>query len=124
MTTYGKELILDLHNCNKELMNKETIEVYFKELCNLIDMEAVKAEYWVEDEGMNKAEYDANPHLQGTSAVQFIKTSNITIHTISGLGNVYLNIFSCKDFDARLAEGFSIAFWEGQKVNCLVLDRV
>lgn len=121
---YGKEMILDLHSCNKDLMNKETLEIYFKELCNLIDMERVKTEYWIEDEGMDRAEYDANPHLQGVSGVQFIKTSSIVVHTITGLGNVYINIFSCKDFDARLAEGFSIGFFDGTKVNCVVLDRV
>jgi len=121
---YGKEMILDLHECNKELMTKEHLDHYFDELCNLIDMEQVKQMYWVEDEGIDPEEYKANPHLQGVSAVQFIKTSNITVHTISGLGNVYINIFSCKDFDARLAEGFSIGFFEGQKVNCIVLDRV
>jgi len=121
---YGKEMILDLHECDKSLMTQETLEIFFKELCSLIDMERVKATYWIEDEGMDRAEYDANPHLQGVSAVQFIKTSNITVHTISGLGNVYINIFSCKDFDARLAEGFSIGFFDGKKMNCIVLDRV
>lgn len=121
---YGKEMILDLHDCNKELMNQRSLEMYFKELCDLIDMERVKTEYWIEDEGMSREEYDANPHLQGVSACQFIKTSSIVVHTISGLGNVYINIFSCKDFDARLAEGFTIGFFEGTKVNCVVLDRV
>lgn len=120
---YGKELILDLHKCNKELMTKEVLDQYFDELCKLIDMEQVKRMYWIEDEGIDPQEYKDNPHLQGVSAVQFIKTSNITVHTISGLGNVYINIFSCKDFDARLAEGFSIGFWDGIKTNCVVLDR-
>lgn len=121
---YGKEMILDLHECNKALMTQENIDKYFDELCDLIDMEQVKKMYWIEDEGCDPEEYKNNPHLQGVSAVQFIKTSSIVVHTISGYGNVYINIFSCKDFDARLAEGFSIGFWEGKKVNCVVLDRV
>jgi len=124
MKCYGKELILDLHECDASLMTQEYLEVYFRELCSLIDMEQVKCMYWVEDEGMNKEEYEAHPHLQGVSAVQFIKTSNITVHTLTALRHVYLNIFSCKDFDAKLAEEFSTTFFKGQKANCVVLDRL
>jgi S-adenosylmethionine/arginine decarboxylase-like enzyme len=104
-------------------MTKDTIQLYFDELCDLIGMVKCDAHYW-EEEHITKEELANCPHLVGVSAVQFIKTSNVTIHTISGLGNVYINIFSCKDFDARLAEGFSIGFWDGKKVNCVVMDRV
>ena len=120
---YGKEMILDLHDCDKNLMTKETLEVYFKELCELIDMERVRVHFWT-DEGIDPEEYANNPHLQGVSACQFIKTSSIVVHCISGLGHVYINIFSCKDFHSGLAEGFSIGFFDGKKVNCVVLDRV
>lgn len=121
---YGKEMIIDLHECNTDLMVQANLDKYFDQLCSLIAMKQVKRMYWIEDEGCDEGEYEANPHLQGVSAVQFIKTSNITVHTISGLGCVYINIFSCKDFDSKVAEDFSIKFWEGKKANCVVLDRV
>ena len=120
---YGKELILDMHNCNLDSMTKESIENFLKKLCKLIDMERCGLHWW-EEEFISKEELEAHPHLVGISCCQFIKTSSITMHAITGLGQVYLNIFSCKDFDARLAEGFSIGYFEGDKKNCSVIDRI
>ena len=119
---YGKELILDLHNCNPEKFNRETLERYFKELGELIDMQRAEL-FWWDDHGLPPEEHQTEPHLKGTSAVQFIMTSNITIHTLDILKNVYLNIFSCKDFDADIAKDFSENFFEGTTVNSAVIDR-
>jgi len=120
---YGKELILDLHNCNKETMTKENLDIFFQKLCELIEMESVKTCYWIEDEGIDPVEYKENPHLQGISAVHFIRTSSITIHAITGLKKTFINIFSCKNFNSELAEGFAIGFFEGTKVNCVTVER-
>lgn len=119
---YGKMICLDIHECDSKKMTKPMIRQYFKEVCDLIGMERVKAHWWT-DEGISKEEWEANPHLQGVSAVQFIKTSAITLHAITGLGNVYVDIFSCNDFDTRLAEGFTIKFFDGTKKSCVVMDR-
>ncbi|MBI1956849.1 MAG: S-adenosylmethionine decarboxylase [Candidatus Niyogibacteria bacterium] len=119
---YGKELLLDLHNCNPKKFTRKTIGRYFKELCGLIDMERHDMHWW-DDVGLPKAKRQTLPHLKGTSAIQFITTSNVTIHTLDILKNVYLNIFSCKEFDARVAAEFSRKFFEGKIVNLKVTDR-
>lgn len=36
---YGKELILDLHQCDPSTFDRESIESYFEQLCDLIEME-------------------------------------------------------------------------------------
>jgi S-adenosylmethionine/arginine decarboxylase-like enzyme len=46
------------------------------------------------------------PHLHGISAVQFIETSNIVCHALPLLKAVYLNLFTCKEFDTDDALGF------------------
>ncbi len=71
---YGKELILDLHDCDPTTFNRESISGYFKELCELIDMEAHALHFWdYLNCGLTKEEYDAlEPHVKGTSAIQFI----------------------------------------------------
>jgi len=109
--SYGKELILDLHDCDVSKFTREGIEQYMNELCDLIDMERCVLHFW--DYEGEQEEYDKAPdHLKGISAVQFISTSNITIHTLDILQKVYLNIFSCKEFDTKKAEAFS-ALWFG-----------
>jgi S-adenosylmethionine/arginine decarboxylase-like enzyme len=113
---YGKEVVLDLHNCNPKKFTRELIEGYFKSICGLIDMQRADLHWW-DDEGLPEEEKETDPHLKGTSAIQFITTSNITIHTLDILKNVYINVFSCKDFESRLVESFTKKWFEGEVVN-------
>jgi S-adenosylmethionine/arginine decarboxylase-like enzyme len=122
MITYGKELILDLHECDPSTFTRKSIRKFFKELCELIDMERCKLCWW-DDYGLPPEECQTKPHLKGTTAVQFIKTSNITIHTLDLLKSVYLNIFSCKDFDLDTVKQFSESFFQGKIVNNHVIER-
>jgi len=119
---YGKELVLDLHNCNAKKFTRTALEKFFKELCTEIDMKRCELVWW-DDHGLPPEECQTEPHLKGISAVQFIMTSNITIHTLELLGNVYLNIFSCKEFDAGKASVFSQRFFEGKVVSATTIVR-
>lgn len=122
MKNYGKELILDLHKCNSKKFTREYITEFFEKLCKEIDMEACKVTFW---EYETQEEFDkAPPHLKGISAVQFISTSNITIHTLHDLKAVYLNIFSCKDFHFMSAHKFCEKFFEGEVVRNLAITRL
>lgn len=120
---YGKELILDLHDCDPSTFTREGIENYFKKLCDMINMEKCEL-YWWDDYGLSPEEQETEPHLKGTSAIQFIKTSNITIHTLDILKNVYLNIFSCKEFDSNIVKKFSEDWFKGKTVNSQVIERI
>lgn len=120
---YGKELILDLHDCELGTFTRKSIRKYFKEVCTLIDMERCKLCWWddlhtPEDEKVTEA------HLVGTSAVQFILTSNITIHTLDLMARVYVNVFSCKDFDEDAAVEFTRRWFGGCVVTKTVVDRI
>lgn len=122
MNSYGKELILDIHNCDSSKFNRRSIKNYIQRLCELIEMERCKLCWW-DDYGVPVEEQETEPHLKGTTAVQFIKTSNILIHTLDLLKNVYINIFSCKDFDADLAKNFSKEWFKGKIVNSQIIER-
>jgi len=119
---YGKELILDLQSCNAKKFTRKALKRFFKDLCSLIDMERCEL-FWWDDYGVPAEERQTEPHLNGTSAIQFIMTSNITIHTLDLMGNVYLNIFSCKDFDAKKATDFSRKFFEGRVASAKTIIR-
>lgn len=122
MKNYGKELILDLHNCDVSKFDRKNIRNYFKKICDLIDMERCKLTWW-DDYGVPPEEQETEPHLKGTSAVQFIKTSNITIHTLELLEAAYINIFSCKEFDRKTAEKFTREWFGGKIVTSQIIVR-
>lgn len=113
---YGKEVILDIHNCNPRKFTRKIIKEYFVELCDLINMQRCDLHWW-DDYGLPPKERQTDPHLVGTSAVQFIMTSNITIHTLDIMKRVYLNIFPCKDFEANVVKNFSEKWFEGKIVS-------
>ena len=108
---YGQELILDLHGCNASRYTRKAIEQYFVEVCELIDMERCDLHFW-DDVGVPEDEWQADPKTKGTSAVQFILTSTVVIHTLELTKAAYVNIFSCKDFDTDEAASFT-ANWFG-----------
>jgi len=110
---YGHELIVDLKNCNPKKFNRGDITFYLENLCDLIDMELCQIHFW-DDLYLPDEEKQTDPKTKGTSVIGFILTSNITIHTLDDLGNVYLNIFSCKEFDRNLVEKFSKDWFEGE----------
>ena len=123
MKSYGKELIIDIHNCDPSTFTRKSIRKYFKLLCKQIDMEPEKLCWW-DDHGIEPDLQQTEPHTKGTTAVQFILTSNITIHTLDILKNVYINIFSCKDFDTEIAMQFSEEWFKGKVVNSHIIERI
>ena len=120
---YGIELILDLHGCDISNFNRVSIRNYFKQLCKLIDMQRCELHFW-DDEGLPEEERQTSPHTQGTSAVQFILTSSIVIHTLDQLKAVYINIFSCKEFDPSIVERFTVDWFSAKQCTARFLERI
>ena len=120
---YGKELIIDLTFCNPKKFNRKCLKIYFEGICRILDMVPEDQYFW-DYVGCSREEYELAPiHLKGTSAIQFITTSNITIHTLDKLKEVYLNIFSCKEFDVGKAVDYSRRFFDGVINNFTVIER-
>ena len=121
--SYGKELILDLHNCDVSTFNRKSLDGYFEKLCKAIDM--VKCErYWWDDVGVSEDEKQTSPHTKGTSAVQFILTSTIVVHTLDDLKAVYINIFSCKEFDEKIAEQITKDWFCAKECRSQFIERI
>ena len=119
---YGHELILDLHDCNSSRFNRQDIEQFFEELCCLIDMERCDLHFW-DDVGVSEQERQTNPKTKGTSAVQFILTSTIVVHTLDLMKVAYVNIFSCKNFDTDEAARFSAEWFDSTDWTANVVAR-
>lgn len=119
---YGQELILDLHGCDAARFTRREIEQFCVDLCELIDMERCDLHFW-DDVGVPEEERQINPKTKGTSAVQFILTSTIVIHTLDLLKTVYVNIFSCKEFDTEEAAKFTAMWFASQEWTATVVTR-
>ena len=119
---YGIELILDLYGCNVRTFNRIAIEKCFIELCDLIEMERCDLHFW-DDIGVSEEERQTNPMTIGTSAVQFILTSTIVIHTLEVLRSAYINVFSCKEFDSQAATEFLVRWFEASEWSAREIER-
>jgi S-adenosylmethionine/arginine decarboxylase-like enzyme len=121
-SSYGFELILDLHDCNSKKFNRTLLKKYFIELCKIIDMQLCEVHFW-DDIGVPLDERQMLAHTKGTSAVCFILTSSIVIHTLDILKAVYVNIFSCKPFDPAAAEKFTKEWFLAGSVKSTFIER-
>ena len=123
VTPYGFELILDLHGCNPAKFNRADIDGYFSELCRRISMEKAETHFW-DDVGVPIKERQTSPQTKGTSAVCFIITSTIVVHTLDLLETVYVNIFSCKTFDSAVAAEFTENWFQAGSCKTTFIPRV
>lgn len=122
MKPYGKELILDLHDCKFDRVTQEYLRDFLVSLVKQIDMSPEKITFWeYEDED----EYNEAPaHLKGISGVQFISTSNVTIHALDEMKRVYLNVFSCKKFNSSIVKDFAVEYFGGVIINAVAITRI
>ena len=120
---YGNELIIDMHNCKSELFNRNNINNFFDEVCEKTNMQKCEL-FWWDDLKTPEEEKQINPKTKGTSAIQFILTSNITIHTLDELGKVFINFFSCKVFEHPGVSDLALKYFKGKIVNQIYLTRL
>ena len=120
---YGKELIIDLHDCDVSMFTRKSIRSYCIQLCRLIKMKREDLHFW-DDHNVPEKYKQTSEHTSGISAVQFILTSNITIHTLNLLSNAYINIFSCKDFNSDEALEFTKEWFKGTVKQSKTVSRL
>ena len=98
---YGMEVILDFYDCDpKAIRSGKIIRNYAIKLCKLIKMKRY-------GKPMTPHFGHADPKTSGYSLLQFLETSSITGHFSEQYNAAYLNIFSCKKFNAKTAINFS-----------------
>ena len=98
---YGRELVLDLYECDpKKISDGESIRQFVVKLCDeVIEMKRY-------GEALIPHFGHENPITSGYSLVQLIETSCVSAHFSEHKKAVYLNIFSCKWFNADKTEEF------------------
>ena len=119
---YGLELILDLHDCDASTFTRANIKRFCAEICEVIDMERCDLYFW-DDFGVPSGNQQTDPKTKGTSAVQFILTSTIVIHTLDLMKAAYVNIFSCKEFNTDEAAQFAAKWFDSADWTATVVVR-
>ena len=89
---WGKSMWMDCKNCNSNILFGDIIRNFSKELVEKIDMIAF---------GDPQVIYFGSDDKEGYTLVQLIETSNIVAHFSSKSQTMYLDVFSCKDFDPQ-----------------------
>jgi S-adenosylmethionine decarboxylase len=110
-TPWGQHLVLDLSGCPKaHLTDADHIKSWSKTLVEAIGMVAY---------GEPQLEHFAthSEKTGGYTLIQLIETSNICAHFAENLGQVYIDIFSCKTFDYAVAIAVCERFFEPTKVT-------
>jgi S-adenosylmethionine/arginine decarboxylase-like enzyme len=120
---YGYELMLDLHGCDVSTFKRTSLRRYFANICEAIDMKKCELHFW-DDYGVPVEERQTSPHTKGTSAVQFILTSTIVIHTLDLMKTAYVNIFSCKPFDKKIATQITREWFGAKKCKVHFIERI
>lgn len=93
MRTWGKHLLVDAGNCDREaIKSEEVIKAFLIDLVKRIDMVA-----YGEPQLAHFATHD--PAKGGYTFVQMIETSLIDGHLVDSNGDAYISVHSCKDFD-------------------------
>lgn len=113
---FGYHAMFDCANCDREkISSRDNIYNYVKTLVEEIDMVAV-------GEPIIEMLCVGDPKV-GYSMMQLISTSNITGHFMEISGEVYLDIFSCKPFDVKIAERVVEDFFKPEKMRVNYLIR-
>ena len=107
LNAWGIASSIDIYGCTPEtIRDADAIRRFVEELCDLIDMKRfgdTQVVHFGEDE-----------RVAGYSMVQLIETSLISAHFANQTNTVYLDVFSCKPYDAEAVEAFSKHFFGGK----------
>lgn len=112
---WGLATAIDLHDCDPDLLkNAEAIKDYAGKLCALIE-----AKPWGP---CHVQHFGVNPDVAGYSMMQLVETSLVSGHFANKTNRIFLDIFSCKYYDAIKAIEFSKEFFRAKDVSfrCLI----
>ena len=117
MKYFGKHLILDCKKCKKgKIKDLENIKKFINELLKITKMKK-----WG-DLIVQNLNYGPK-HLHGYSIVQLIHTSSIVCHFCNNTGDLYVDFFSCKNFDNIKIINFLNKYFETKKIKTQSIQR-
>lgn len=117
---FGVELIIDADNCTGELVDKNHIQNFIDDLCELSKMKK-KGETiftYFEDN-----EFNRDNDIVGWTVFQCISLSNITIHINEISKTIYFQIFTCGKINETLIYSLFMNYFKPETIKKLILNR-
>ena len=97
---------IDLHGCEPDrVADQNVIRRFVPAMIDAIGMRA---------HGPLALDRFGDGELEGWSAMQFIETSSITVHADEVFGRCFVDVFSCKPFDPRVAARVAVSHFGGE----------
>lgn len=110
---WGLSCAFDFKGADKKKISEpDIVKKFIKELCDEINMK-MYGETWIE-------KFASHDHrLYGITVLQAIETSSITAHFAENIGEIYLDVFSCAEYDPQKVLEFTNGFFNcsGKIVN-------
>ena len=115
MNAWGKHAIFNLYRCNPySIRCPNRIAAFTQQIVKGIDMVAY---------GKPQIIHFGTGERAGYTLVQLIETSNICAHFAEYDNKAFIDIFSCKDFDVKVAEEIINNFFQPHNITTTVLER-
>ena len=115
LRTWGKHLMIDAARLNgPAIRNPTRIHHFTAALVKRIDMIPY---------GPSQVVMFGSGNKKGYTMVQLIETSNICAHFVEENNSMYLDVFSCKDFDQMVVKETVEEFFEAKHMKLKVLTR-
>ncbi len=114
---YGPHLMLDLNECNPDIL--DNLDACFKLLNELppkIGMNKITQPYVFRYQGRF-------PGDDGITGVVIIAESHISLHTYPQKKFVFVDLFSCKEFDTQLAQDYIIEYFQSKAPVVHLIER-
>lgn len=112
---FGMELAINLAGCNPDIINSpDRLVDYVTSLAAHIGMTTY---------GPAQVEYFGEGDLAGWTVIQLITTSNINLHAVDTNNTCYINVFSCRPFDAETAATFTADYFDAGAYTTDLLER-
>jgi S-adenosylmethionine/arginine decarboxylase-like enzyme len=109
LNAWGKHAIFNLYRCNPyHIRCPVRIKEFSKQIVKGIDMVAYGEPQIVNFGTGNKAGY---------TLVQLIETSNICAHFVNEEKAIYLDVFSCKEFDPEIVKDLVVEYFYAANIR-------
>jgi len=113
---WGMLTSIDLEKCDGALIrDAEAIRKYVYQLCDLIEMKRFGECHVVH--------FGEDERVAGYSMFQLIETSCISAHFANETNTSYIDIFSCKAYDPKVASEFTKKYFKGGNMRLTVTNR-
>jgi S-adenosylmethionine/arginine decarboxylase-like enzyme len=115
LRTWGKHLVLDAAGCSPKMIGCPiVIKNFTTDLVRRIDMVAY---------GDPQIVMFGTGNKKGYTLIQLIETSNIAAHFVEENNSMYLDVFSCKDFDPSIVKETVREYFDAQRFSSRVFMR-